>query len=94
LLQILKDDPYLQSFGDVYYRLREKMKGVVGSFEHEGGLDGISQSYSKWGLHEVAGTPNTYLYREWAPAIKELSIFGDFNNWNRTQYQATRVPPS
>ena len=28
--------------------------------------------------------------REWAPAAKEMYIFGDFNNWNRYQYPLKR----
>jgi 1,4-alpha-glucan branching enzyme len=27
---------------------------------------------------------------EWAPGAKSLSIFGDFNNWDREQYMCEK----
>lgn len=29
-------------------------------------------------------------YKEWAPGAKSISLFGDFNDWNREQHQAVR----
>ena len=30
------------------------------------------------------------LYKEWAPEAAKLTLFGDFNNWHRDQYHATK----
>jgi len=52
--------------------------------ESEGGLLNLSKSYEKYGLQRQDNGDITYL--EWAPGALSLSIFGDFNNWNREQY--------
>ena len=46
----------------------------------EGGLDQLSQSYKTYGLHQQ---DDIWVYKEWAPEAKSISIFGDFNNWKR-----------
>ena len=33
---------------------------------------------------------NDIKYREYAPGAKGISLFGEFNNWNRDQYWAKR----
>lgn len=91
-LQIVQDDPYLVPFQDIYYRLRGKMDAVINSFRAEGGLQQLSKSYQVFGVHEEGSEgQNSYLYKEWAPGAQEISIFGDFNGWNRDQYRAKRV---
>lgn len=90
-LQIVKDDPYLTPHQATFYRLRDKMDAVISNFSGEGGLDAVSKSYQVYGLHEVQGQPNTYLYKEWAPAAQDITIFGDFNNWNRNEFHAVKV---
>ena len=54
----------------------------------EGGLEKIARSYKKFGLNLLAN--NDISFMEWAPAAKSMSIFGDFNGWNRDQYRAER----
>ena len=31
---------------------------------------------------------NSICYKEWFPFAKSISIFGDFNNWNREEFYA------
>ena len=50
----------------------------------EGGLLEIAHSYKKFGMH--VREDNSVVFNEWAPAALSLSLFGDFNNWNREQY--------
>jgi 1,4-alpha-glucan branching enzyme len=52
----------------------------LGEFQAEDGIDQVSQSYKKYGLHKQG---NKYVYQEWAPEARSISIFGEFNNWNR-----------
>lgn len=63
MLQIVKDDPYLEPFQDTYFRLRGKMDAVINGFKGEGGLEEISKSYKKYGLHKLEGEGNVYLYK-------------------------------
>jgi 1,4-alpha-glucan branching enzyme len=49
--------------------------------EAEGGLLQIAHSYKKFGMH--VREDNSIEFIEWAPAALSLSLFGDFNNWNR-----------
>ena len=46
------------------------MDTVINSFKGEGGLEEISKSYVKYGLHKLEGEGNVYLYKEWAPDCK------------------------
>lgn len=42
----------------------------------------------KYGLHTQ---PNGDVhYMEWAPGAKSLSLFGDFNHWNREEFRAVK----
>lgn len=67
------------------------MDSVINSFKGEGGLEQISKSYRKYGLHKLDVEGNSYLYKEWAPEVLDIAIFGDFNGWNRNQYHAKKV---
>ena len=50
----------------------------------EGGVLNIGRSYEKYGLNLK---PNGDIeYVEWAPSAKSISIFGDFNHWNRDEF--------
>jgi 1,4-alpha-glucan branching enzyme len=48
----------------------------------------IGRSYKKFGLNVQSN--GDILYNEWAPQAKSISIFGDFNNWNREEFWAEK----
>jgi hypothetical protein len=50
--------------------LKEKR---LSDFKGESGLDYVSQSYKRYGVHREG---DKYVYREWAPGVKSISIFG------------------
>jgi 1,4-alpha-glucan branching enzyme len=50
----------------------------------------VARSFKKFGLHLQAN--GDLVYHEWAPAAQALSLFGDFNGWNRDQYHAQKDP--
>lgn len=48
----------------------------------------MSRTYNKFGLHK--NKKNEIVLQEWAPSAKGISIFGDFNEWNRDEFWCTR----
>lgn len=65
----------------------DKFKEWLGIFDRsEGGLLNVARSYNSYGLH--INSKKELVYKEWAPEAHNLTLFGDFNNWNRNQYYA------
>ena len=56
--------------------------------KNEGSLLNFSRSYTHMGLHIKEG--NVIEYKEYAPGAHSLSIFGEFNNWKRDEYQCKK----
>lgn len=56
--------------------------------DNEGGIINIARSYMKYGLHQLNN--NDIEYMEWAPNALSLSIFGEFNNWNRDEFMCAK----
>ncbi len=80
----IKDDRYLAPYAEsLRYRFNKFTERLSDIEEAEGSLDHFSTAYKRMGLNVVDGGVE---YREWAPAAKEMYIFGDFNNWNRHEY--------
>lgn len=48
----------------------------------------MALSYEKFGL--ILKENNDIEYREWAPNAKQVTIFGDFNFWNRQEHICKR----
>lgn len=48
----------------------------------------VARSYKRFGLQLMPNGDITYT--EWAPSAKQVSLFGDFNNWDRNANLATR----
>lgn len=53
--------------------------------EAEGGILNIGRSYKNFGLNLQENGDITY--KEWAPAANSISVFGDFNGWNREEFR-------
>lgn len=82
---MILDDGYLSKYeDDLKERQREFQKWLDIFEKSEGGLLNVGKSYERYGLHKLENGDITYM--EWAPGAKSLSIFGDFNNWDRDQY--------
>lgn len=83
--QVAHDDPYLEPFvNDLFLRQNEYKKWLDIFQGAEGGLDKIARTYSKYGLQKQPNGDITFL--EWAPGAHGISIFGDFNEWNRDEF--------
>ncbi len=81
------DDHWLDPVkGDVearYLRFQGKLKELESYYP--GGLVEFAGQYNYLGLN-YSKDDHGWWYREWAPAAKEMYIFGDFNKWERYQH--------
>ena len=48
----------------------------------------IGRSYKKYGLNVQPNGDITY--KEWAPNANGITIFGDFNGWNRDEFRCQK----
>ena len=83
-LRIFELDPNLNAFeGDINDRVnryKNKKKELLAKGQK---LSDFANGYMYYGFHKTKGG---WVYREWAPAAKELHLVGDFNNWDRTSH--------
>lgn len=85
VLQIVRNDPWLEPVKDDifnrYSRYCNKLEWIESEY---GSLLQFADSYKYLGIHfdETAGG---WWYREYAPAARDLFLFGDFNHWQRTE---------
>ncbi len=56
-----------------------------------GSLREFARAYTRMGIYRDPETQE-WVYREWAPGAKALSLIGDFNFWNREANPMTRLP--
>lgn len=83
------DDKYLEPFKSDLILRQDEFRKWLNIFQGaEGGLTNIAKSYKKFGLNVQENGDLTFM--EWAPCAKAVSIFGDFNGWNREEYRAER----
>lgn len=87
----IMDDHWLDPVQDDiiarYERFQSKYKELDGYYA--GGLVDFAGQYKYLGLN-YSEDEHGWWMREWAPAAKEMYIFGDFNNWTRYQYPLKR----
>lgn len=79
-LKILEIDPWLQPFkNDLSVRMKEYEKNKKKLLKSHDNFKNFANGHLYFGFHEVE---NGWIYREWAPNAHNLSLIGDFNDWN------------
>lgn len=80
-LRAVKDDPYLEPFA-VSIRARwERFYSLYSEIsESEGSLANFSDGFKLYGLHL---SDDGWICREYLPGASEVSLIGEFNNWER-----------
>lgn len=58
-----------------------------------GSLSDYANAHLYFGLH-YDSVRRGWWFREWLPGAREVFLFGDFNDWERTQYPAELLPDS
>ncbi len=88
-LRIFELDPSLEAVaGDINdrkSRYENRKKQLLGEGQT---LSDFASGYLYYGLHK---TKTGWVYREWAPAAKEMHLVGDFNNWDHTSHPMKKV---
>jgi len=82
--QLVADDPWLNPYvdeiNDRIYRFNQLLTTIKN--QHKS-LRQFAEGYKHFGLH-YSKKEKGWFYREWAPEAYNVSLIGEFNNWDRT----------
>ena len=88
-LEIVNQDENLKPFElNIKQRILSYKKNLNEIVKNEKSLENFSKSYEFMGINLLSN--GDIKYREYAPGAKGISLFGEFNNWNKEQYWATK----
>lgn len=88
------DDPYLSPFRDDIGNLINHTWRIYDRITDKGkhSLDSFAAAHEYYGLHRQG---SEWVFREWAPMASQITLIGDFNEWNASEkYQFTRLNPN
>ena len=86
ILPIIQEDPWLQPYiYDVQGRLDRFKKAIQQIEMRSTSLLDFCTAHNYYGIHFNA-EKNGWFYREWAPNASQLSLTGDFNQWDRASH--------
>ncbi len=89
--RLVKDDPWLQPCTDDVIeridRFRRRLNSIKSDF---GSLLKFASAYEFFGFH-IDKANKRFVYREWAPAARQLYLAGDFNHWHETSHPMWRI---
>ena len=87
IFEIINQDEYLKPFElNIKKRVLKYKETMDEILKNEITLENFSKSYEYMGLNLLRN--GDIKYREYAPGAKGISLFGEFNNWNKEQYWA------
>ena len=86
---ILHLDPYLVPFADdIELRFKSYKKARNKLIDDDQPLTSFANGHLYYGFHT---SENGWVYREWAPNAQEISLIGDFNNWNENNHKLNKL---
>lgn len=86
---ILQIDPYLQPYkADIELRMKNYEDTKRRLLTKHENLSSFANGHLYFGFQKQE---NGWYYREWAPNAQEISLIGDFNDWNRTSHKLKQV---
>ncbi|MCL2774091.1 MAG: alpha-amylase family glycosyl hydrolase [Oscillospiraceae bacterium] len=92
--KILNIDPYLIPYeADIELRMNNYYnfkKRLLGDNSDLPSLKNYANGHLYFGFHKNPNE-NGWYYREWAPNADVVSLFGDFNNWDRKAHKLTKI---
>lgn len=91
VIALIKDDPWLAPYeADVLQRrkrCRDRQEEITQKY---GSVEAYADAYNYFGIN-FNKKSKTWTYREWAPAATQLSLVGEFNNWDRSAHLLTKI---
>ncbi len=91
LMGLVRNDPYLEPFGDAIRGRHEYAVRKLEQLTQNGrqSLADFASGYDYYGLHK---SETGWVFREWAPNATDIYLVGDFNGWTvNEQYRCKRV---
>lgn len=91
LMGLVRNDPYLEPFGDAIRGRHEYAVRKLEQLTRNGkqSLADFASGYDYYGLHK---SETGWVFREWAPNATDIYLVGDFNGWTvNEQYRCKRV---
>jgi 1,4-alpha-glucan branching enzyme len=83
LKQLLKSDPYLESFSDIIRHRLERIEDTEHKLtKGEMTLTNFASNHEYFGLHFQK---NEWVFREWAPNATSIHLIGDLSGWEARQ---------
>ena len=85
ILPIVEQDEWLRaSEGELHYRYNRFRKRLAEIEAASGSLVDFANGY-KWFGFQRDDAKRGWWFREWLPGAQDVYLFGDFNNWARTE---------
>lgn len=83
MMKLVEKDSWLEPVAEKVQTRYDKYKSLLTYIESRyGSLKSFASAHEFFGFH-YDKIRHGWWYREWAPAAHYLSLFGDFNNWDR-----------
>lgn len=90
MIQLVKDDPWLEPYNDdLEVRLQRFKDSLLSISKTDGSLLEHASAYTFLGFN-YNPTKKGWWYREWAPNADKLALIGDFNNWDNQSHILTK----
>ena len=87
--QLVLDDPWLEPHEGVIRRRMNQFSATLAAIEQSSTtLADYATIHQSLGIHRHP-TTGRWAIREWAPGAQAISLFGDFNHWNRETHPLT-----
>ncbi|NVJ85396.1 MAG: alpha amylase C-terminal domain-containing protein [Algoriphagus sp.] len=87
---MIKDEPWLEPFAPIIQRRYERYQKALHLInESMGSILEFANFHTYYGVH-FEPVRKGWIYREWAPAARQLYLMGDFNWWDRESHPMKR----
>jgi len=91
VIALIKDDPWLAPYEEDVLQRRKRCRDRQEEIKKKyGSVKAFAGAYNYFGIN-FNKKSKTWTYREWAPAATQLSLVGDFNNWNRDSHPLSKT---